>query len=318
MNQSPDISSQGADRPAFQFGQVANSAHGALRHVRSVIFLLAVLALILLASGLHDVHFAEPRQFNRAESESIRFSVAALVEGLASIPRWKQVLFWVGVYLLVLIVTTLLSPELRKKLLWAIARLAILSLVVLYLVQNRERFGLLDFAPLDLGASQATTPPVDLAPPVFSPPDLPPALTYLLSVALLLLTFGLLWLFGRRFASRRLRPAKDLSLEDIAAAARSSLRGLSAGLAWDDAILQCYVRMTEVVARKRGHQRDLAATPSEFAAHLERSGLPAESVRRLTRLFESVRYGARASGERERAEAADCLREVLHYCGETA
>ncbi len=289
-----------------------------MRHVRSVIFLLAILALVLLAAGLRDVSFSEPRQFSQAESESISFSVAALVEGLASVPRWKQIVFWVGVYLLVLIVTSILSPELRKRLLWAITRLAILSLAVLYLVQNRERFGLLDFAPLDLGASTTATPLVDLAPPVFSPPDLPPALTYLLSVAVLLLTLGLLWLFGRGFASRRFRPAKDLSLEDIAAAARASLHNLSTGLDWQDSIIRCYENMTEVVARRRGFQRDLHLTPSEFAAHLEQSGLPAEAVRRLTRLFEAVRYGARTGSPRESAEAADCLREVLHYCGEAA
>lgn len=290
----------------------------ALRYARSAIFLLALLALVLLAAGLRDVNFAEPRQFSRAESESISFSVAALVEGLASISRWKQIVFWAGVYLLVLIVTSILSPELRKKLLWAVVRLAILSFAVLYLVQNRERFGLLNFEPLDLTDSQFTAPALDLAPPVFSPPDIPPALTYLVSVAVILSTMGLLWFFGRGFTARRTRPGRDLSLEDIAAAARSSLRDLSTGLDWQDSIIRCYENMTEVVSRRRGFNRDPHLTPSEFAAHLEQSGLPAEAVRRLTRLFESVRYGARTSGPRESVEAADCLRAVLHYCGETA
>ena len=289
-----------------------------MRHVRSVIFLLAILALVLLAAGLRDVNFAEPRQFSRAESESISFSVAALVEGLASIPRWKQVLFWVGVYLLVLIVTSVLSPELRKKLLRAVFRLGILTLLLLYVVQNRERFGLANLAPLDLADSSVTAPALDLAPPVFSPPDIPPALAYLVSVAVILSTMGLLWFFGRGFAARRTRPGRDLSLEDIAAAARSSLRDLSTGRDWQDSIIRCYENMTEVVSRRRGFNRDPHLTPSEFAAHLEQSGLPAEAVCRLTRLFESVRSGARTSSPRESAEAADCLRAVLHYCGETA
>ena len=287
---------------------------------KRIIFLalsaLAILALVLLASGLRDVNFAEPRQFNRAESESISASVAALVEELASIPRWKQALFWIGIYLLVFVVTSILSPELRKQLLWGVARLAILSFVILYLVQNRERLGLLDFDPLRLNDPQAGPPNVDIAPPVFSPPDLPPALTYLISVAVILLTIGLLWLFGRGFSSLRTRPAKGLSLEDIAAVARSSLHDLSTGRDWEDTILQCYARMTEVVSRRRGYHRDPGMTPSEFASDLERSGLPSDAVRRLTRLFESVRYGARTSVARENAEAADCLREVLHYCGE--
>ncbi|HSQ39624.1 MAG TPA: DUF4129 domain-containing protein, partial [Anaerolineales bacterium] len=216
------------------------------------------------------------------------------------------------------IVTSILSPELRKKLLRAIFRLAVLCLLILYVVQNRERFGLATLEPLDLSDSQFTAPTLNLAPPVFSPPDIPPALPYLLSVAVILLTMGLLWFFGRGFSARRTRPAKDISLEDIAAAARLSLRDLSTGRDWQDSILRCYESMTEVVARRRGFQRDLHLTPSEFASHLEQSGRPSDAVRRLTRLFESVRYGARASSPRENAEAADCLRTVLHYCGETA
>jgi hypothetical protein len=210
------------------------------RNIFLTLSALAILALVLLPAGLRGVSFSEPRQFSRAESESISFSVAALVEGLASIPRWKQVVFWVGVYLLVLIVTSILSPELRKKLLWAVLRLAILSFAVLYLVQNRERFGLLNFDPLDLAESPITAPALDLAPPVFSPPDIPPALTYLVSVAVILLTMGLLWFFGRGFTARRTRPGRALSLEDLAAAARSSLRDLSTGLDWQDSIVRCY------------------------------------------------------------------------------
>jgi hypothetical protein len=318
MNQRPGISSQGADSPAFQFGQITKWAQGALRYVRPVVFLFGILALILLASGLHDVHFAEPRQFNRAEAETINFSVASLVEELASIPRWKQMLFWVGVYLIVLIATTILSPELRKRLLRAVFRLAILTLVILYVVQNRERFGLANLEPLALGGTPSAPPVRNVPPPVFTAPDIPPALTYLLSLAVLLLTFGLLWFFGRGFLARRRRPAKDSSLDEIAEAARSSLHDLSLGRDWEDAILHCYARMTEVVSRRRGFHRAVDVTPSEFAAHLEQAGMPAAAVRRLTRLFESVRYGARTSNPRESAEAADCLREVLQYCGEAA
>jgi hypothetical protein len=57
-------------------------------------------------------------------------------------------------------------------------------------------------------------------------------------------------------------------------------------------------------------------TPEEFASHLTRSGLPSHAVQRLTRLFESVRYGARTAGDRERDEATSCLSEIVHYCGE--
>ncbi|MFZ5856975.1 MAG: DUF4129 domain-containing protein [Chloroflexota bacterium] len=318
MNQPSDVSSRSPDPRTDESARGSKWFLGWARYVKPFLLLFGILALILLAAGLHDVHFAEPRQFRSAEAENISFSVASLVEELASIPRWKQLLFWVGVYLIVLIATTILSPELRKRLLRAVFRLAVLTLVILYVVQNRERFGLMNLEPLALGENQPTTPVLTLPPPVFTAPDIPPALTYLLSLAVLLLTFGLLWLFGRGFLFRRIRPDRDSSLEEIAEAARSSLYDLSLGRDWEDAILQCYARMTEVVSRRRGFHRAVDVTPSEFAAHLEQSGLPSQAVRRLTRLFEAVRYGARTSNPRESAEAADCLREVLHHCGEAA
>ena len=141
-------------------------------------------------------------------------------------------------------------------------------------------------------------------------------LVLVISVGIILAAIGFLWVVGKSFDFRPPLPVKDLPLDEIAAAARSSLRDLSAGCDWEDSILRCYEHMTVVVSRKRGFNREVYITPSEFASYLEGAGLPSHAVRRLTDLFESVRYGARGSGPREVAEAADCLREVLHYCGE--
>jgi hypothetical protein len=288
------------------------------RNVFLALSALAILAVVLLSTSLASVAFAEPRPYNRAESEDISFSVAALVQDLASIPRWKQILFWVGVYLLVLIVTSILSPELRKKFLRLTVQFAILSIAILYLVQNSERFGFADLMTEPTESAQGEAPLLDLEPPVFIPPELPPVLTYLISVIVVLAGIGFAWYVGRSFNFRRPLPVKDLPLEEIAAAARRSLLDLSAGRDWEDSILRCYETMTEVVSRKRGFEREVFITPSEFASYLEEAGLPSQAVRRLTNLFESVRYGRRDSQAREVTEAANCLRAILHYCGETA
>ncbi len=58
-------------------------------------------------------------------------------------------------------------------------------------------------------------------------------------------------------------------------------------------------------------------TPAEFATRLENSGLPSDAVRRLTRLFEGVRYGLQKTGPTEINEAVACLTTILQYCGET-
>jgi hypothetical protein len=74
--------------------------------------------------------------------------------------------------------------------------------------------------------------------------------------------------------------------------------------------------MSNVVNSKRGLQREHAMTPAEFASRLERAGLPREPVDRLTRLFESTRYGSHKSGTPEITEAVTCLTSILKYCGE--
>ena len=288
------------------------------RAILLALSLFAIAALVLLAAGLGSMHFNDPIQYQEKQSEAIYFSVAAFIEQIASVPLWKQIVFWLGTLFIVLLVTSLLSPELRKKLLWSVARLALLCLAVFYLVQNRERFGILNFDPVLLGENASAPAPETVPPPIFIAPDLPPALVYIISVAVLLVTFGLLWFFGRGFASLRTHPAHDAPLDDIAAAARQSLDELSAGTDWEDAIVRCYARMSDVVSRRRGLYREAATTPDEFASHLTRSGLPADSVRRLTHLFESVRYGARPAGDREREEASACLTDILRYCGEAA
>ena len=288
------------------------------RAILLTVALLAILSLVLLESGLGSVQFNNPVQYQRQRSETIAISIAALLDQIAAVPMWKHIVFWIGIILIALLLTALLPPEMRKRLLWSLVRLALFAIAVFYLVQNRERFGILNSEAATFSDS-ASVPDVEtVVPPDFNPPDLSPVLTYIISVAVLLVTFGLLWFVGRKFASRRTLPRADSSLEDIAAAARQSLDELADGRDWENAIVRCYARMSEAVSRRRGLHRDSAMTPDEFASHLTRSGLPADSVRRLTRLFESVRYGARSAGDRERDEASACLTDILRYCGEPA
>ncbi len=287
-----------------------------MRHVRSALFLFAVIALAFLAAGLHGAEFRQPRHFASRQAEQVQVSVAALLEQIADVPFWKQLLFWVVMFLLVLIAASVFSPELRKRILWAFTRLALLTLLIFYIIQNRERLGLTGLSnPL---TEEASAPLGGEIPPEFVPPEVSPVLAYMVSVIVVMALIGLAWLVGRSFAAPRSRARRDLSLDKLADAARLSLDDLAAGRDWESAIIRCYACMSEVVSRRRGLRRDEAMTPAEFAARLETAGLPTDAVRRLTRLFESVRYGARLEGTRERDEAAACLNDILLYCGEGA
>jgi hypothetical protein len=43
-----------------------------------------------------------------------------------------------------------------------------------------------------------------------------------------------------------------------------------------------------------------------------------DHIRRLTRLFESVRYGGNTATEREKREAVDCLNAIARTYGESS
>ena len=290
------------------------------RGILLVLALFAILALLLLAAGLGSLEFHEAKQYEREQrSEAISSGISELMEQIASVPLWKQIVFWAGFIIIFLLLSSLLPPEMRKKLLWSIVRLALLFLAVMYLVQNRERFGLLpSTTPEEAGADPIATPETLLPTPTFNAPELPPMLVYLLSVAVLLVVFGLAWFLSRGFAALRAKPAPDADMKEIASAARQSLDELASGHNWEDSIVRCYARMSDAVARGRGLQRADSMTPDEFASHLTRSGLPSQAVMRLTRLFESVRYGARSTNERDRDEATSCLNDILRYCAEAA
>jgi Zn-dependent protease with chaperone function len=211
----------------------------------------------------------------------------------------------------------LLSPKLRKQILLAFFRTALIFLVLTYLLQNDK----LPFLKNLQFASQAGENPNNIglpAPPVFQPPQVSPFLSYVLSLGIALLFIGLVMVANRWWAKQRQLQADELSLDDIALIARSSLDDISRGGDWENVIVNCYARMSQVASAKRGLHRHESMTPGEFASLLKNAGLPADAIQRLTHLFESVRYGKFKSTQKENDEAINCLTAILLYCGEIA
>ena len=80
MNQTSDVSARSPDPRTDESARGSKWFRGWAGYVKPFLLFFGILALILLAAGLHDVHFAEPRQFSSAEAENVSFSVASLVE----------------------------------------------------------------------------------------------------------------------------------------------------------------------------------------------------------------------------------------------
>jgi len=79
-------------------------------------------------------------------------------------------------------------------------------------------------------------------------------------------------------------------------------------------IVRCYYEMGQVLMKERGISRNRDMTPREFENVLCNFGLPNEPLFQLTRLFEEIRYGNRASSELEKREAIRCLTAIIKAC----
>jgi hypothetical protein len=122
---------------------------------------------------------------------------------------------------------------------------------------------------------------------------------------------GLGWFVWRR--RRRVVPP----LEQLAQQAEEAIEAIQGGADLRDTVMRCYYEMSRVLRQQRGIERHRAMTPREFVAFLGEAGLPTGPVWRLTELFEQVRYGAKAPGQAEEAQALACLETIVEFCRST-
>jgi hypothetical protein len=280
-----------------------------------VVSVLALGALTLLAIGLNDVPFRAARSFSREVASDPTSILPIATDSEIDSRAWLQMSVLALVICMVILVGALLSPELRKRLFLIMIRVG-LTYWALYILFTRYR----EFLPgigLDLlgadGApgSSSTGEPV----PQFTPPQSVSLTSYLISFGIAIL---LVIVARRVYAAWKEMKVSDAqpAFKKIADIARSSLREISSGRDSTDVIINCYLRMSDVVANKRNLNRSVAMTPNEFAGRLEQAGFPGDAVRRLTRLFEKVRYGGYRTDSNAVNEAVACLTTILHYCGE--
>lgn len=283
------------------------------------VVLLATLALgslTVLALSLNEVTFKEGQHYGPRQTDDVPSPAPDVVNAFQDVNLWKLVVLLALTTLMVLLLGLLLSAELRKRFFRVLLRTALSIFAVYYLLKNYgDRFLLLPrlFANQPVQPIEAVNAP---PPPTFQPPHVSPLFSYLVSFGFAVVLIVLMWILYRVW-QKYVATHTPKPLHEIARIARTSLHDLSSGRDSSDVIINCYLRMSDVVADKRKLQREIAMTPQEFALRLERAGLPGDAVRRLTRLFEIVRYGDRKSAPQDVTEAVNCLNTILHYCGET-
>jgi hypothetical protein len=129
------------------------------------------------------------------------------------------------------------------------------------------------------------------------------------AIVVSLLLVALMGFLGYRIWNRVRNRWKTVPA-DLADEARRARDMIEAGADLRNTVLRCYYEMCRIADEKRNIRRQESMTTREFENVLLEEGLPVESVDRITRLFERVRYGAEHLAQEEEQEALRCLSEI--------
>jgi hypothetical protein len=281
---------------------------------------ITVLAVVLLAAGLSEFKLFPGGPFPLwifGDFQSDDAPEEILVRPFT--PPLNVVAILILLVMLVLavwIIIFIIRPELRKYMLKRMMSYLLFLLLIYSLFSGIRRLNLLrqDETEASSGffeqAMPGEAPP--LAPTfIIDPPQWLVGVITLTLIALLLAVVLFFW--QRRSHHDYQGPMELLVLE-----AQQAIETLQAGSDLKDTVLRCYREMSQVLSQYRGIKRQQAMTPREFEKHLGEIGLRDEHIRRLTRLFEEVRYGANISSERDKREAMDCLRAIVRAYGRSS
>lgn len=273
---------------------------------------VAIIVTVILAAGLSGVRLQPGRPFPLAMFiQPPEGAIESLFPGESFILLIRVLLFATWVIPPLAIIYFILSPSARRRVLRE--SLMLLPLFVLLYMLLRASYNAARGEEQQLLQMPDTAPQVSL---LLSEPALltsPPEWLIFaasLAVALLILAplVGIVWFLWQR------RRWRQTGLERLAEEAQAALAAIQSGADLRNVIVRCYVEMARIVREQRGIRRESARTVTEFAEELERAGLPGEDVRRLTRLFENVRYGAKLTGEDEEREAVAALASIAQAC----
>ena len=283
-----------------------------------------MLAIIFLAAGLPEFRLlpAQPFPyalfFDNASFSSPNTPLPGLPASALELAVLLGILF-LALVLVLWIITFIIRPKARKRMLTRIITYFILLLLMSGLLNvmrqlapnlvnapDRSTAGSLPETPFSV--EDIPTPPTFiLQPPVW----LAPLITLIL-VSLLLGTFWFLW---QRRTINPLIPDQGGPLKNLVQEVQLAVEQIQRGSDVRDTVLSCYQAMNQVLKEQQGIQRQKAMTARDFEHHLVEFGLGDDHIRRLTRLFEKVRYGAKPTSSQEESEAIACLTAIVEAYG---
>jgi hypothetical protein len=277
-----------------------------------ILLAIAGVLILLLAMSLPRLTLFQGEAFSLGQPPP------GLSQGNAPLES-SDVLVWVVrgfvalalICLPVYIISSLMSPQGRRRLIANVVMMALLLSLADYL-RNQP----LENTKQDQEQTAGALQPVEgeAGPPtaIFSPD--PPAwltLAIILTASVLVVAAVVItiWMIRRR------RQVPVSALDRLAEAAQNTAASLQAGADFKVSVMRCYQEMVLVVKQEKGIARETAMTAREFEDQLVKRGLPQEAIRTLTRLFEQVRYGSALPSTRDEDLALSCLTDIVQACG---
>ena len=272
-------------------------------------FALATGALIILASGISKILFVpEPFVLDTPTQEQ---PLAAL--GMLRFVGNDLIFYVLFALFFLAVISLLLIPEGRARLMRLVLLFAAFYLLSQLIIPRipKEALQVFETQPARPASSEDFQPLMTPQPDLSASPETPAWLVTTVGISLALLIVGgsaaIFWLIARHKSFTSV--PQEISLE-----ARTAIQALEAGGNFEDVILRCYVRMSQVLSEQRGLYRESSMTPHEFERVLIKLGFPSEPIRTLTHLFEEVRYGSIQQGENGTQMAVSSLNAIISFC----
>ncbi len=278
---------------------------------------VAIMALVLLAGGLSRMPLAPGEALPIGAFLATFAPSGSASPGPAFLTAIRIILvlfFWIVTP--IIIIALVVSREFRRWFIRRIPAYLVFALILYVLLRFLREMMLANRGqPIDAAPAVGEQPPPIASPGFPSVPEFvnqpPQWLMLLITLVIVAVIAGLIWLLWPRKRDRHAITALDLLTDE----AQSTLDDLRAGADVRDTVLRCYAEMSRVLREARGVRRGEGVTAREFEQQLRGAGMGDEHIQRLTRLFERVRYGGRASSERDAREAEDCLFALVQSYG---
>ncbi len=269
------------------------------------LFFLFLALLVVLIGSVNRLQLAPgkplPSLFvRRSDSESAAGKAGWSLDSARIV---SLIYAFVLIYLVSLVVASIFSRRLRRKLL-IMSVVALGLFLALMWIKPPEQ---VDTEGIDLAGGNLLPSTNDNQVRVEIPQTFPPNWAVILTAlgaAVIAAGFAALLLVKLYPAFRRRQD--DALLTELAKRAQDAADRIRAGADLADAVRRCYKEMSELLCKWANVSDVDVLTPREFAEALRDRGMQDEHVDRLTLIFEQVRYGGRP-GIAFADEAVACL-----------